>query len=277
MPSIKEFVASNTYRPEDKGYSAFETLGRRVGGQFDQAGNDIRDIGRAQAAATNMIGRWPFNIIELEQRAAKEAATVLRGQGAAPGKGRGGFSIQGPGRGGYGGSRRSPNYSSFDQMSEGAGSLGRMLHTEGSSTRSDRDGYSAQALREKDRWQQLYNAAQRKQWDSWNKELNDYNKKVNADAADAADNIHGPTGVSGNPSSPYYDERQTGGDFGGGGDPFQQTYGKYSSDGSYIGETSVDPSTSTWSRVTNGLSSLFGGSSSNSVAEADIPDFNPNY
>lgn len=171
MPSIKEFVSTNTYRPENSGYNAFETLGRRVGGQYDQAGNDLRDIGRAKAAVTNMLGRWPFNIIELEQRAAEQAAVKSKPSS-------GGFSIGGFYSGG-GRSRRSPSYAAFNQMSEGAGALGQMLRGPATSTPSDRDGYSAQTLRERDRQAQLDAAASEKRWDLYEKNLNEYNKDLN--------------------------------------------------------------------------------------------------
>src|ERR1041385_2567652 len=95
MPTIKEFTAPVGYRVNDSGFSAFETMGRRVGGQYNEAANDIRTAGRVRGDITRMIGRWPFNIIELEQRAA-EQATARSGGGA-------GLRTRGGGGGGRGG------------------------------------------------------------------------------------------------------------------------------------------------------------------------------
>lgn len=181
MPELKPFTAANTFRTDDSGYAAFETLGRRVGGQYEQAGNDFRDIGRAKAATINMLGRWPFNILELQKRETERYRTGVRGRsdGAEPG----GMSV----RAGRSGSsvtdaqfapRRMPNLAALNEMSEGAGAFGRMVggsREVGSSTRSDRDGYSRQVLRERDRQARLDNEASQKRWDTYEKDLNKYN------------------------------------------------------------------------------------------------------
>lgn len=209
MPRIKEFVSTNTFRADEKGYSAFETLGRRVGGQYDQAGNDLRDVGRAQAAVTQMIGRWPFNIIELERREAeREAAKAAPARGGSSG-----FSIGGARRGSDPWARRMPDLAALNQMSEGAGAFGRFASryvggTEGeigSSTRSDRDGYSAQTLRERDRRAQLDYLARQKSWDAYQKGLGEYNEKINEDADKSVEGILGqPVGISNDENSPYF-------------------------------------------------------------------------
>ena len=46
MPRIKEYISSEKLTPNDQGYSAFETAGRRVGPLYNQAGQDIREQGR---------------------------------------------------------------------------------------------------------------------------------------------------------------------------------------------------------------------------------------
>lgn len=188
MPQIKEFTATNTLHTDDKGYAAYETLGRRIGGQYDQAANDLRDIGRARADATQMIGRWPFNIIQLEQR---EAGAGPQSRNRGPGGGGaniGGFGRSG-GRGGGGGR------GSFEQMSEGAGAFGQLANQYvggrgnnfATSTPSNRDGYSAQVLKERDRQSQLDYLAQQKSWDAYNKNLGKYNDSILNDAQKSAD------------------------------------------------------------------------------------------
>lgn len=261
MPSIKEFVASNTYRADSSGYNAFETLGRRVGGQYDQAGNDLRDIGRAQAAGISMLGRWPYNVIELEQRRAKAAAASSKsasGGGASILRGQGGGS-----------SRRRPSGGGFGQMSEGAGAFGRMANSlvggEGSVTESDRDGYSAQVLKERDRQDRLNYLS----YEKYRENLANYNKWLTGEAQKATP--YGVYPTSDNPSSPYSSPYASWG-------PSDTTdYTKEETD--YTVKTGTDygsPTVPGWD-WTFGLGSLFGGSSSSEpVAEAPI-EYNPRY
>lgn len=245
MPQIKEFTATNTFHTDDKGYSAFETLGRRVGGQYDQAGNDLRDIGRVKSNVTAMIGRWPFNLIELEQRAAKKASQSTSSEG-------GGVNIL-RGQSG-GGSRRSPGRGPFEQMSEGAGAFGRFANSlvggEGTVTTSDRDGYSQQVLKERDRQARLDELASQKRWDAYQKSLDKYNTTIETDAQKAADS--------------YTKAGAYGADYGGTGEPATYT----PDTGSDYGGGSFD-----W---TFGLSNLF--SSDSGTATSDTAtDFNPSY
>lgn len=251
MPQLKEFVAGNTYRADESGYSAFETLGRRVGGQYNEAGNDIRDIGRAQSAVTGMIGRWPFNIIELEQREADRAAKLAdAGRGAGGGSvniGQGGRSRGGSGRGGSG---RIPGMGSLNQMSEGAGAFGRGIASAfgktGSSTRSDRDGYSAQVLRERDRQSRLDALASEKRWDAYEKEIGDRNAEMDKITDEWAKDTRGqPVPTSNVENSPYSTVQPQ--DYGGEWKPEDTT--EYGGGGSSI-----------WSSVTSGLTSLFSSS-----------------
>jgi hypothetical protein len=206
MATLKEFEAKNTYRMDDKGYQAFETFGRRVGGSYNAAGNDLRDIGRAKSSAMQMIGRWPFNIIELQKRESERAAALAQQGRYGPS---GGVNV----RGGAGGSltdqqfapRRMPNLAALNQMAEGAGAFGGFVNgyvggggrndyrgpydpMQHGETSSDRDGYSAQVLRERDRQMRLDQLAAEKRWEEYEKSLDKYNEKIETDAQKAVEN-----------------------------------------------------------------------------------------
>jgi hypothetical protein len=212
MATLKEFEAKSTYRMDDKGYQAFETFGRRVGGSYNAAGNDLRDIGRAKSSAMQMIGRWPFNIIELQKRESERAAALAQQGRYGPS---GGVNV----RGGAGGSltdqqfapRRMPNLAALNQMAEGAGAFGGFVNGYvggggySTSTPSDRDGYSAQVLRERDRQMRLDQLAAEKRWEEYEKSLDDYNKYVNDQATASVKDTRGqPVSTSTEPNSPYY-------------------------------------------------------------------------
>lgn len=182
---IKQFFARNNART-DSGYQAFETLGRRVGGQYDQAGNDIRDIGRAKADVINMVGRWPFNILELQKR-----TTAATAPAAAP---RGGYNVRVAG----GGSsitdaqfapRVMPNLAALNEMSEGAAYLGRALGGGGGpstlpSARERRRREDDRFEREQARKQAAANAAWQKRRDLYDKGLSKYNEDLMKETQD---------------------------------------------------------------------------------------------
>lgn len=212
MARIKEFEATGSLRTNDNGYAAFETLGRRVGGQYNQAGNDIRDIGRAKSDVINMLGRWPFNIIDLQQRETKRRNALLEAESSRATNG---------GRGGVGGvvsrgsgsgitddqfkTRRMPNLAALNQMSEGAAYFGRMVNPISgekglaTSTQSNRDGYSAQVLRERERLAQLDYLARKKSWEEYEKKLDTYNEGIDK----RIENYTNQASVSGSYGSDY--------------------------------------------------------------------------
>lgn len=234
MPELKGFTATNTFRTDDSGYSAYGQFARRAGAQYEQAGNDIRDIGRAKAATINMLGRWPFNILELQKRETERYAQGTRGsqQSGAPG----GVSVVSRPRSGidYGGTTglypqmRMPNLAALNEMSEGAGAFGRMMGQQ-SISNSDYDKYGyrppgsqygnltdlrlrreydearqeAYEERERARQEQLEYAAAQKRWDLYEKNLDKYNTAVEEAAQKATP--YGTYGVSNDPGSPYVD------------------------------------------------------------------------
>ena len=81
MADIKGYVAPNTrLRPAEAGFSAFETAARRVGIAYREGATDYTRIGEVQQRAIE-ANRWPFDILELEDRTAREAAASSRGGG----------------------------------------------------------------------------------------------------------------------------------------------------------------------------------------------------
>ena len=228
MPELKPFIATNTFRTDDSGYSAYATFARRAGSQYEQAGNDIRDIGRAKAATINMLGRWPFNILELEKR---ETERYYRGTRGAPGGSASlprGFNVV---SGGSSGSitdaqfaqRRMPNLAALNEMSEGAAAFGNMLGGSGRyppgyrppgsqygnltdlRLRREYEEARQEAIdeRERARQEQLEYAAAQKRWDYYEKNLDKYNAAVEAGAQQASP--YGVYGTSNDPASPYAD------------------------------------------------------------------------
>lgn len=57
--------------PEEKGFSAFETAGRRVGPAYNEAASLVRDQGRLTATIYKER-MWPFDILDLYQQQAKD-------------------------------------------------------------------------------------------------------------------------------------------------------------------------------------------------------------
>ena len=240
MPQLKEYAATGNIRTDDKGFAAFETLGRRVGGQYDQGGNDLRDIGRAKAAVDTMIGRWPYNIIELEQRAAEQADKRTQGQPAParfrmPGSTPANFHIANAhvksitdeqfaprGPGGQGTSYNEGGRGSHAQMSEGAGALGSMLGGMGGTMSPEyRKAIQAQQDAEQQRADQLAIAAADKRWNLYEQGLDKYNKQLQDWAGQPAFSegnpypTNQPVSTSTDPNSPYAGRNI---DVGGGGD-----------------------------------------------------------
>jgi hypothetical protein len=183
MPEIKPFFATNQFRTDDSGYSAFETLGRRVGAQYEQAGNDLRDIGRSKAQVINMLGRWPMNILDLEKR---ETARLTAGSQSSGSKSGSGVSVAGGGRRvADPWARRFPDLSALNEMSNGAASFGRMVGgypgMGGTMSPEYRRNIEDQQKRETDRYNQLQDAASQKRYDLYEKGLSDYNKSLQSE------------------------------------------------------------------------------------------------
>ncbi len=213
MPRIQDYTPSgNDFRTSNAGIGAFDTMGRRVAGQYDAAASDMAQAGRVTAAAQLMIGRWPFNIIKLQNSAYKvQAPSRVGGQ---PGGGGGGVVVRPSSGGGITDSQfapeRFPDMAALNQLSEGMGQLGRGFHRGAGSiydpdgnneimrsgrsingpgsgrdesrggfgTTADRDGYSARELAMRDRQAQLDEAMHQKRWDTYEKNLAGYNKDI---------------------------------------------------------------------------------------------------
>lgn len=114
MPNIREFDApKDQLHPDDKGFAAFETMGRRVGPLYNQAGQDVAKIGRLHAQEIQ-DRRWPYNIMALQQ---------------SGGGGGVNFRVVGSRGGGGGGGGRVgavPRYRSMNEVARGAPLLARM-------------------------------------------------------------------------------------------------------------------------------------------------------
>ena len=207
MPELKPFIATNTFRTDDSGYAAYETLGRRVGNQYEQAGNDIRDIGRAKAATINMLGRWPFNILELQKRETERYFKGVRGSAGGSASNPGGVISQGRSGPDYGGTSglypqmRMPNLAALNEMSEGAGVFGRMM---GGSSQlpylAEKDRVAQQQYqREQDRKLRLAQDEWQKRWDLYEKGLDEYNTKLDKSTQEWADSTVSGTDYSQSP------------------------------------------------------------------------------
>jgi hypothetical protein len=124
MPNIKTYDAPNTtLTPSERGISAWEQAGRRLGPLYNEAAQFTREAGKL--AANNKAQLWPFDIMELYQRdaAEKEKAAAAADKfnpniGKEPIKPDMG-AIHAGGGGRYG----DPN----GQISNGAGALGQAL------------------------------------------------------------------------------------------------------------------------------------------------------
>lgn len=69
MPKLQEYIApSRELRPDNSGYQAFETAGRRVGGMFREAGANTLAKARAEAATLADKAQWPFTLFALKQK-----------------------------------------------------------------------------------------------------------------------------------------------------------------------------------------------------------------
>lgn len=240
MPRIPDYTASGAFRPSDKGIAAYDTLGRRVAGQYDAAASDLAQAGRVTAQAKLGIGRWPFNIIKLQNSVLERKAARLPAESA------GGVVT----RGSSGSitdaqfaTRRMPNLAALNEVSEGMGSLGRVTRyygggsggdgdsryglsgydesRTGGGTTSDRDGYSARELAIRDRNARLAELAAQKRWDQYEKNLERYNAAINDWAKQP---VNGPVPTSSNPDSPY---ASTSEQYGGSGQPVVDQVGEY--------------------------------------------------
>lgn len=95
MPNIREYVAPNTkLNPDEKGYAAWETAGRRIGPLYNQAAQDVEKQGKLTAQEANQLER-------LNDEAIKDD-TLGTGSGKAPKERVGSVSFGGGGGGGSG-------------------------------------------------------------------------------------------------------------------------------------------------------------------------------
>ena len=103
MAQFREYNAPDReLRPSEAGFSAFETAGRRIGPAYSQAAQDVREGGRITAQLLE-LRKWPFDMLALEQRDQSGGGVRLGGGG------RGGGGLRG-----------------HNQLSAGAGALGRL-------------------------------------------------------------------------------------------------------------------------------------------------------
>lgn len=119
---IPQYIApTERLRPSDSGFSAFETAGRRLHINYDQVASSYRRMGDLQAQAIR-DRKWPFDILELEARTAreKEQGGGVRFRGLSS-RDEDPFGI------GKEGTFRDPNMSALNAISEGAGTLGRSI------------------------------------------------------------------------------------------------------------------------------------------------------
>lgn len=251
MPRIQEYTASGDFRGSDKGIAAYDTMGRRVAGQYDAAASDMTQAGRVTAQSAMMIGRWPFNIIKLMN-------SGQAGRGAQPGTGPSGVSVKTVGGNsnitdGQFAPRHMPDLNALNQLSEGMGRLGQGASQTAAQLRQQAQdlakyGYRApgsqygnltdlrnqreyensiedakQAIEDR-RAQQLSDAAYQKHWDNYEKNLADYNNKLEAWGNQPAGS---PVGTSNDPNSSYYgpNSSPSGSDYGGTAPPTDQDYG----------------------------------------------------
>lgn len=231
---IKEFTApEGGFRVNDSGYNAFETEGRRIGGSYNQAASDIEKIGRVQGDTTTSIGRWPFNILELQRQIAARRAAIYE---AANNTGAGGIRgtsvrVVGGGRGGgipdfpY---ERMPDLAALNQMSEGASAFGRIgggLVGRGMSDAEALRGASMarQLDREEQRRMALDAAAQQKAWDAEVKRMAAQQNQTMKDAEEWYRSQPYTSPTSYDEASPYYE--RGGDDYGGTGTVPTTDYG----------------------------------------------------
>lgn len=228
MPRIQEYNASGEFHASDKGIAAYDTMGRRVAGQYDAAASDMTQAGRVTAQSQLMIGRWPFNIIKLQNNQAARAAQ----RDTAAAKGGGGVNIRAARSGpsitdDQFAPRRMPNLAALNEVSEGMGSLGSYLGrgAQQDTQNYDRYGYrpagsqygnladlaarrglddaryNAQREAEQRRQDQLNAAAYEKSWNKYEKQLDQYNQEVRGEAQKASP--YGTYQNSNDPNSPY--------------------------------------------------------------------------
>lgn len=227
MARIPEYTASGEFHAIDRGLNAYDTMGRRVAGQYDAASTDLAQAGRVTAQASEMIGRWPFNILKL-MRSQSQAQDRAGSGGVNIRTARSGRSITDA----QFAPRYMPDLAALNQMSEGMGQVGRYSKTistppggygssggssrsgssnspylsgyqesqRGFGTTSDRDGYSALELKQRDREAQLYDMAEQKSWDNYEKNLSKYNADVLSNAQQASPYGVYPTSTDDNSS-----------------------------------------------------------------------------
>lgn len=247
---IKEYEApSGGFRVNDSGYNAFETEGRRVGGSYNQAASDLKEIGRVQADTTTSIGRWPFNILELQKQiAARRAALYTASTNTRTGGAGGIHGVSLRVRGGAPSASDFPemrytNLATVNQMAEGANAFGQLssglvggggISTQivGGSRRgrsiSDSEALrGANMARQLDREQQrrmaLDAAASQKAWDAEVKRMGDQYNQTMKDANEWYYNQPYVNPTSYDEASPYYE--RGGNDYGGTGDVPNTDYG----------------------------------------------------
>ena len=80
MPKLQEYVApSRELRPDNTGYQAFETEGRRIGGMYRDAATTMIAAAKSNAAAISDKAQWPFALFDLQQKFAAKTSTGASG------------------------------------------------------------------------------------------------------------------------------------------------------------------------------------------------------
>lgn len=100
--------------PDEKGFAAFETAGRRLHVDYNAAAADYREIGKLQQQEIEGR-RWPFDILALEN--STHAGLRMAGGGRSAGRAFGSSGFRGGGE----------RYRGFNQIAAGAGALGNYL------------------------------------------------------------------------------------------------------------------------------------------------------
>src|SRR5687768_4393060 len=78
MPRIPQYLSTANLNPPDRGANSWEGAARRISGLYNSAASDEREGGQARARAFKQQ-LWPFDIMELYDRKAAEAARAAAG------------------------------------------------------------------------------------------------------------------------------------------------------------------------------------------------------
>src|SRR5713226_6189182 len=88
MARIAEYTAPTvTLRPDEKGYAAFETAGRRIGPLYSQAAEDLTQAGKLTAQGIEDTGKTQMAIADLIRQPAATSTGAKGGVNFRVGKG----------------------------------------------------------------------------------------------------------------------------------------------------------------------------------------------